>query len=1557
MMRLALCVLLALWMLAGAQTPARAEPISISILTALSIEATATAVAVTTVALTAVASTALSIGVSYLKAAMAGQQAPDTPVGGSSGKLAAGGVVPRAFGVGTYMTGGSLTYHNTFGQDGKTPNAYYVQEIALADLPSNGLVQIIVNGTPVTFDPNAAQDADGVPIPEYTFAGQTFLWARFFDGTQTEADARMLALFEADADRPYSNRRVGFGVAKVVMTARVRPEVFQGFPQYKFALRGISLYDRRHDSTNGGSGAQRLNDPDTWAFTENVAVIRENILRGIRYDGVWQWGAQTVTAAQLPAGSWVAAANECDAPIALAGGGTEPQFRAGGEILYGQLPAEVLTELLKADNGKLAEIGGVYKTRSGAAGAAVFSITDADIRTKDAQTCDPFVGQDATINYVTARYLSPAEGWALKDAPPLADDALEALDGRRLPTSVDYGFVSWPNQVQRLMRSERDTSRAWRRHVLPLPPDAFVLEPLDVISWTSARNGYVNKTFDITTADDLPSLNMGVGIKELDGNAYNWSPANQKPIVDGGLAIVRPAPQTIVDWFVEPYIFNIGGVERAGVRFGWDNEQDDVDGIRVQVRLKASGVLQLDTEEGKRVFEAAALAVSQNLVPNTQYQGQIQYRPASPREAAWSGWRDVTTPDVRISGSELADEINAKLALVEPTLEQANIIVKALQPLAPLRNDPIVAGVIPPVLFERIESVGQAALTSLRRLTELEHKLVEAGFGTHTANGRYTIEGIESLRKGNSDFQSQVSVILDVVNANIALKASTTQLNDVAQAIIQGFVPAYRWEFNGTVEGWAGVGATATAGAATIDVVSTSAAPAIQSPVIALDADSNRIVKVQVRRRAGTNWGVQLQWGAAYASSKTFAVPTAPDSWNEVALDMRDEPAWTGTLTSLRIGLGLAVSDEFEIDYVELGNSRLQDLLLPQVEARVAAAEIAIDGMQGAIDAKASVTTVSNLTARVSAAELSIDAANSAINLRATLDDLDAVSDRVTNAEVTINAALGNIHLLVESSGVSQAEAAGSAELMALRQRWLDDAKSIRLISRAQTELQSGIDQAGAFFAKVRESLEAQVADAKSTLQQTFQTLASQLAAEAAARLDLTAQFNANLVSFTDEVRIRAEETAASLSRHTALAGVVGDASAGLVHDTQVLVGLVGDNSSGIIHTLNGVVSTVGDAGSGIVHDLNDLIGTVGNGTVGLVHDVNSLNVTVGNSSAGLVHDTAALVVTVGNNSAGLVHDVNSLSVAVGNNSAGIVHDLAAVVSVVGNSSSGLVHDINSLFVTVGDNSAGIVHDLGAVISVVGNSSSGLVHDLNSLSSTVGGHTTSLSNLMEVDGGGQSVRWSLLGNIDGALGGLVLTGVKGNATGATFNLFMHGDVMLDGTLTAAKADIADFRAAIVTAHSIGADQLDVTSARAALLTAGVAIIDTLQLVNGSVSAFAGATQGPAGPIAGAFNVASDTKTITVQSGRGIRLKANGVVVVKAETFAQSITMQLVADGNVVDSFTDGFAAGEVKRYVLQGSANTAGTGSAHGYEVHIRVTPGSLASTIIAATDLDIRLA
>src|SRR3954471_9553 len=91
-----------------------------------------------------------SVALNYAAKALAGNK--DEPAAAKAdhfsaqGTLQSGGDVPRSFNLGYSVTAGSFVYGNTWGQDGETPNAYFTQVIALADLPGGSIAEVWVNG-------------------------------------------------------------------------------------------------------------------------------------------------------------------------------------------------------------------------------------------------------------------------------------------------------------------------------------------------------------------------------------------------------------------------------------------------------------------------------------------------------------------------------------------------------------------------------------------------------------------------------------------------------------------------------------------------------------------------------------------------------------------------------------------------------------------------------------------------------------------------------------------------------------------------------------------------------------------------------------------------------------------------------------------------------------------------------------------------------------------------------------------------------------------------------------------------------------------------------------------------------------------------------------------------------------------------------------------------------------------------------------------------------------------------------------------------------------------
>jgi hypothetical protein len=623
---------------------------------------------------------AAGIGVSYLAKALAGKKPNAAPQGpsGVQGSLSTGGDVARSFMVGKGATAGSLVYANTWGNDGQTPNAYFTQVIALSDLPISSLNEVWVNGTKITLSDTA--DADkGYPATEYFKDGKDHLWIKFYDGTQTAADSYLTSKVSS-TDRPYESTRVGTGVSYAICTSLVEDTLFTGFPSFLFGVSGVKFYDPSKDDTAGGSGAHRYSDPTTWGGDgdDYPAVQIYNLLRGLQYQNKWFYGLQSLAAARLPAANWIAQINKCRAGIDAGGATTEPTYRSGGQIELSSQLADTVESLLTTCQGKLAEVGGFYKVFLGAPDSPVFSFTDADILSTEEQSFTPFFGLSDTINGVTAKYPDPEQGWQTTAAPPLYRTDLEVEAGnRRLLTDVSLDFVPYSAQAQRLMKSALDAAQRARRHTIAFPPMFWYVEPGDVGEWTSARNGYDAKLFEVNGAVDKANLDVTLDLTEVDPSDYDWNhDTDFQSSVPGATVSVPPVPQGVVDWAVEGVVLKdaAGNDRRPAIRMTWDGDMPGVVGIQYEVRLKsdASDVTRGRTDQ----LAAAAIIVTQSILPNTQYQARGQYLPSTPRDMLWSDWLDVTTPDTRLTALDFDPE--ALTAAVSNQFQVGDDKVRAL---------------------------------------------------------------------------------------------------------------------------------------------------------------------------------------------------------------------------------------------------------------------------------------------------------------------------------------------------------------------------------------------------------------------------------------------------------------------------------------------------------------------------------------------------------------------------------------------------------------------------------------------------------------------------------------------------------------------------------------------------------------------------------------------------------------------------------------------------------------------------------------------------------------
>ncbi|KKC39500.1 hypothetical protein WH87_04695 [Devosia epidermidihirudinis] len=626
----------------------------------------------------------LSLASSLFQQATAQKQQKAT---GTRGSAQVGGKVPQYFLMGTVGEPGKFEYGNSWGEANGVPNAYSVDVYSFGDLAINDMVGLFVNATRVPLTTAGAVE-QGNPVTLKDDGGQRRLWWKFLNGSQIGSDAYLTSKFGADPDRPWTGDMVGRGLPLLITTSLWDEKLWTGFPSFVGEFQGIKLYDITKDSTAGGSGPQRWENPSTWAFSDNNAVMIYNIERGIYYNppkpdgspattlGKKIWGGSS-TAAQLPYAVWAAAINACNENVSLVSGGTEKRFRAGRKINLNERPADVIRELLVGANARYCPAAdGTKYILVGVPTVADFAFSDADVLATERLGAIPFPNLDDIINGATATYREPTQAWEDKETAPYIRADLEAEDdGRPQPDGFAFDTTFSGTQAQRLLKAIVEESRRFKTHVAALPPEFGQYRPLMVGAWTSERFGYVNKLFLITVRTRDIWGNVVFGLHEIDPADHNWNPTtDQRPLSFAPVVTNRPAPQAVVGFSVAPAIGNDsqGRPRRPGYDAFWSSTSVavDVDFVRISHRLKGETTNRWVGLIPRPELLTGSARVLDSLLQGEVFEVQIQYVTNSGRRTLASGWLEVIIPDVKLNAldvelDDLANEIGDKVAELE----------------------------------------------------------------------------------------------------------------------------------------------------------------------------------------------------------------------------------------------------------------------------------------------------------------------------------------------------------------------------------------------------------------------------------------------------------------------------------------------------------------------------------------------------------------------------------------------------------------------------------------------------------------------------------------------------------------------------------------------------------------------------------------------------------------------------------------------------------------------------------------------------------------------------
>ncbi|MDP2131966.1 MAG: phage tail protein [Erythrobacter sp.] len=469
------------------------------------------------------------------------------------------GEQPRQAVLGRMALAGSLV--DAFNYGGKYNSDWEVLVIALADHRCDALEGVFVDDTfhAFTGDGNVAG-----------FNNQLQVFWR--SGTW---DQTVPAILTTNGPGWTANDR-GRGVAYVVVAYKSDDEkaknpVWQGRrPQFKWVVRGQRCYQARKDSTVGGSGAHRRDDPSTWEWTENPIDNRYNWVRGIYAgDRVDQPEmlliGRGLTDIEAPPQNVFARANLCDETVDGA-----PRYRIGALVSSTEAFIDVESDFAAAVAGTISQPEGAVEVDPGEAKAPVAHFTDGDLITGSTVKWSDFLGQDddGWVNTVAASFIDPAQRWTQHSAPVRRDLADIAADGGPREQRPALQMVTNGGQAQRVAEVIRRMGRLWGRGQVKLAPRFAFIEEGDWVTWQSARHfGGATLTFRVDAWGSDQTWHHQLTLRQISASVFS----DTAPLDDGSIASNQPPPPVVAApdegaWAAAGVLLDSGGVRVPAIR-------------------------------------------------------------------------------------------------------------------------------------------------------------------------------------------------------------------------------------------------------------------------------------------------------------------------------------------------------------------------------------------------------------------------------------------------------------------------------------------------------------------------------------------------------------------------------------------------------------------------------------------------------------------------------------------------------------------------------------------------------------------------------------------------------------------------------------------------------------------------------------------------------------------------------------------------------------------------------------------------------------------------------
>jgi hypothetical protein len=652
--------------------PAQAAPLVGALVSAAGLVGTAGSL------VTGLLTVGLGVGLQLISASLRPKQKARAP-SGYEADVRLGGDIYQIGLFGRGATKGHYTYANTSGAANGRLDQVYVVSTGWCD----ALEDILLDGESLTLtetDSGTGWTKYAVTLPDD--GGTRRMWATFWDGRPDQA-ANPTLVASADPSARWTSIHRGRGQAYVHIEADFVStlESLSGLMNgnlLTFVVRGLRLYDPRKDTTAGGSGACRFDDPSTWEWSDNPAVCLYNYMAGIHVNGQRVLGMARPLY-RLILSLFMAAANACDETVSKPGGGTEPRYRLSLFVDDGQPHSVAVERMVAAMAGQRIERPGYYGVQAGVAQVPVATITDDDLSADVALSHSNNRSFFDMSNEVWGQFLDPTSGWQPQDYPSIIGNAaMKTADGgSTLPVELDCTQMPSGSQAQRCAEIALNRNRHERSARIPAGLRWWRIEPGDWIVWNSARYG--NATYEVVDrAPDMERQLIMLSLQEISSSVFTEGDVTAVPLPPTPPA-TPTRPTNVSGLLVQATtISGTDGQAVPGLAVSWDAVADET--IRT-VELEYRVASEDDSGEITRVTvprpaEGAwtGTTISGGLMAATDYEVRSTITTFPARRVTYSTWSTVTTA----AGSFVAGSAGALYDAATDTVKSAGDTISDL---------------------------------------------------------------------------------------------------------------------------------------------------------------------------------------------------------------------------------------------------------------------------------------------------------------------------------------------------------------------------------------------------------------------------------------------------------------------------------------------------------------------------------------------------------------------------------------------------------------------------------------------------------------------------------------------------------------------------------------------------------------------------------------------------------------------------------------------------------------------------------------------------------------